>query len=149
MKPEHTFIYDAARPQAAEVRATLQGASTSRRVIMATKDYLGPAGTLASATLVASCCLGPVIFLLFGGTFGALSAFRVLAPYRGWFIAAALSFWGYGFHRLYLRRPVTSGATCDAACERPWRSARVLLWAALGVLGVAITYPAFAARFFG
>lgn len=113
------------------------------------RDYLGSAGTLASAALVASCCVGPVLFLLFGASFGALSALAVLQPYRGWFIAAAVGFWGYGFYRLYLRGSAGGGAACDVACERPSASARLLLWLALGVLAAAITYPTLAARFFG
>jgi mercuric ion transport protein len=117
---------------------------------MPAKDYFGSAGALASAALVASCCLGPVVFLLFGASFGALSALGSLEPYRGWSIAAAVGFWSYGFYRLYIQRePVQSGVKCDVACERPSASARLLLWLALGVLVVAITYPTVAAHVLG
>jgi mercuric ion transport protein len=116
---------------------------------MRSKDHLGPLGTLVSAALVGSCCVGPVLFLLFGASLGALSALSALEPLRLWFIAAALGFWGYGFHRLYLRGPATAGAACDGACERPSASARVLLWIALGALVVAMVYPALAVRLLG
>jgi mercuric ion transport protein len=119
---------------------------------MATKiqDRLGPIGTLLSAALVASCCLGPVLFLLFGASIGALSALGALEPYRPYFITAALGFWGYGFYRLYLRRPVAAGAQCaTGTCGRPSSGARVLLWIALAVLILAITYPSLAVRGLG
>jgi mercuric ion transport protein len=116
---------------------------------MATKDHLGPLGALVSAALVASCCVGPVLFLLFGASIGALSALSALEPYRIWFVTAAAGSWGYGFYRLYLRQPVAAGAACTAACERPSARARVLLWVALGVLAVAIGYPSLAVHFLG
>ena len=119
---------------------------------MATKaqDHLGSVGALLSAALVASCCLGPVLFLLFGASIGALSALGALEPYRPYFITAALGFWGYGFYRLYLRRPVTGGAECaTGACARPCSGARVLLWIALVVLVLSITYPSLAVRWLG
>ena len=113
---------------------------------MRSRDLLGPLGTLVSAGLVGSCCLGPVLFLLFGVSLGALSALSALEPLRLWFIASALGFWSYGFRRLYLRGPATAGAACDVACKRPSASARVLLWIALRVLVIAIVYPSFAAH---
>lgn len=116
---------------------------------MATNDHLGAVGSLVSAALVASCCLGPVLFLLFGETFAVLSPLRALRPYRAWFIAAAIGSWSYGFYRLYGRRSVVRGASCEVACERPSRGARVLLWVALGVLVAAITYPDLAVRLLG
>jgi mercuric ion transport protein len=115
-----------------------------------TEDRLGPIGTLLSAALVASCCLGPVLFLLFGASIGALGALVALEPYRPYFITAGLGFWGYGFHRLYLRQPATGGVECTTgSCERPSSGARALLWIALAVLLLAITYPGLAVRWFG
>jgi mercuric ion transport protein len=119
---------------------------------MATKarDHLGPFGTLLSAALVASCCVGPVLFLLFGASIGALSTLGALEPYRPYFITVALGFWGYGFYRLYLRQAVTGGAECaTGTCERPSSAARVLLWIAVAILGLAITYPSLAVRWLG
>lgn len=119
---------------------------------MATRaqDHLGPIGALVSAALVASCCLGPVLFLLFGASIGALSTLGTLEPYRPHFVAVALGFWGYGFYRLYLRQPVTGGAGCATdTCARSPSGARVLLWIALVVLVLAITYPSLAVCWLG
>ena len=81
---------------------------------------LAAAGTLASAGLVASHCLGPILFLVFGTTFGALSALTALERYQPCFIAAGFGFWAYG---VYLGR------------------SRTLLWVGLGALIIAIALP--------
>lgn len=112
------------------------------------KERIATLGTLGSAALVASCCLSPVLFLLFGTTIGALGSLSVLEPYRAYFMTAGFSFWGYGFHRLYVRNPAgRDGVAC--ACERPSRGARALLWVMLGVLVLAIVYPRLAIYYAG
>ena len=78
---------------------------------------LAAAGTLASAGLIASHCLGPILFLGFGTTFGALSAVSALERYRPCFIAVGFGFWGYGFYQ---------------------GRSRTLLWVGFGALLVAI-----------
>ena len=81
---------------------------------------LAAAGTLASAGLVASHCLGPILFLVFGTTFGALSTLSALERYQPCFIAAGFGFWGYGVYQ---------------------GRSRTLLWVGLGALLVAIALP--------
>ena len=77
---------------------------------------------MASALAVASGCIGPVLFLLFGTTIGALSSLGVLAPYRVYFIVAGVGLWSYGFYGLYLRRlGLEPDGACGEACERPCR----------------------------
>ena len=85
-----------------------------------TRGRLAAAGTLASAGLVASHCLGPVLFLIFGTTFGALSALSALEHYRPCFIAAGFGFWGYGVYQ---------------------GRSRTLLWVGLAALLLAIALP--------
>lgn len=117
---------------------------------MTDKDHIATAGTLGSAALIASCCLGPVLFLVFGTTIGALGALSVLEPYRAYFIATGLGFWAYGFHRLYLRKPrAAGGADCTEACERPSSRARALLWVAFAILLLAIALPHLALYYAG
>jgi hypothetical protein len=81
---------------------------------------LAAAGTLVSAGLVASHCVGPILFLLFGTTFGALSALSALEHYRPCFIAAGFGFWGYGVYQ---------------------SRSRTLLWVGLVALLVALALP--------
>jgi len=97
-------------------------------------------GTVASALAIASCCIGPVLFLIFGTTVGALSSLAVLEPYRPYFIGVGLTSWGYAFYGLYLRKPA-GGGSCGEACERPSRAGRALLWLSLGVFAAAILLP--------
>lgn len=42
---------------------------------------------------------GPILFLVFGTTFGALSALSALEHYEPCFIAAGFGFWGYGVYQ--------------------------------------------------
>lgn len=113
---------------------------------LAGRGRLATVGTLASAGLVASHCLGPVVFLLFGTTVGALSALAALERYRPWFIAAGFAFWSYGAYRLYFGSPVgAGGAACSG--QRPLARTRTLLWVGLGVLLIAIVLPKLALYF--
>ncbi len=117
---------------------------------MASKDHLATAGTLAAAAFIASCCVGPVLFLVFGTTIGALSSLSILEPYRAYFIAGGFGFWGYGFYRLYLRKPLApGGVACAGACERPSSRARALLWVGFAILLLAIALSRLALYYAG
>ena len=110
---------------------------------------LAAVGVLASAAVVASHCLGAVLFVAFGTTLGALGAVRALEPYRPLFIAAGFGFWGYGFHHLYFRPAAgTDGGARVAPCESMGK-ARAFLWVSLCVLLVAIMLPTFASHVVG
>jgi mercuric ion transport protein len=114
------------------------------------KDYVPAAGALASAALIASCCLGPVLFLAFGISIGALGGLSALEPYRPLFIAAGFGSWGYGFLRLYRPRPGTAASDpCGPGCERPSRWARRLLWVGLAILVLATVLPNVASYYVG
>lgn len=110
---------------------------------MQLKDHLSWVGTLLSALAVGACCAGPLAFVLFGTSVGALGTFSALEPYRAWFFVAALGFWGWGYYRLYLSAPREATAeVCDEDCRRQSRTARALLWFSLAFLVAAWVYPA-------
>ncbi|MBI3768734.1 MAG: hypothetical protein HY271_09605 [Deltaproteobacteria bacterium] len=112
-------------------------------------DRFAAAGVLASAALVASHCLGAVLFVAFGTTLGVLGAVRVLEPYRPLFIAAGFGFWGYGFQRLYFRSAAgAEGAKRREPCENVGR-AQAALWVCLCVLLLAIMLPTLASYLAG
>lgn len=48
-----------------------------------------------SGLLAGSCCLAPLLFLLFGIGVGSLSFLEVLAPYRWIFVVLSLGVLGY------------------------------------------------------
>ena len=47
-------------------------------------------GGLVSAILASTCCLGPLLFLLFGVSVGSLGFLQAFAPYHSWFSGIAL-----------------------------------------------------------
>jgi len=52
-------------------------------------------GGILSAILASTCCLGPLLFLLFGVSVGSLSFLEAFAPYHGYFSVAAVAVVGY------------------------------------------------------
>jgi TusA-related sulfurtransferase len=52
-------------------------------------------GGIVSAILASTCCLGPLLFLLFGVSVGSLGFLHAFAPYHGYFSAAAVLLVGY------------------------------------------------------
>ena len=101
------------------------------------------AGGMVSALLAGSCCLGPLLFLLFGVSAGSLSFLQVFAPYRTLFTLLALAVVAGLWVRELRRR---DSASCDAKSCRNYR-----LYLALGTIFVAVmlTYPWWAALLMG
>ena len=100
---------------------------------------LATTGTFVAAGLVAACCLGPTLFVLFGVSLAGLSAFGALEPYRPLFFVAGLGFWAWAYQR---RRRALTGCeekVCGTPASR--RLSAVLLWASLIALLVAAGYP--------
>ena len=73
------------------------------------------AGAAVTAILASTCCLGPLLFLVFGVSVGSLSFLHYFAPYRDYFTAAAVLIiaylWWNWFFRLR-KRPVCEGSIC-------------------------------------
>lgn len=101
---------------------------------------------VAGALGASACCIGPVVFTLFGA--GALGAASVrLEPYRPWFIGATVAAAGAAFYAAY--RPATAascgeGCACEMDSKRP---ARVLAWVALALAALLIAFPYYVGRF--
>ena len=115
------------------------------------RETLATGGVLGLSVLIASCCLGPALFLLFGVSVGALGSLSVLEPVRPYLIAlggALLLFAGWRIHRT---RPAGTEAECaDDACapgSPARRLSRRLFWVASGVYLVAVAYPTVLAAF--
>ncbi len=97
------------------------------------------AGTLAAAGLVAACCLGPTLFVIFGVSIASLGALGALEPYRWLFLLGGLVCWSLAYGQ---RRRATA-ACADESCGTPMsrRLSGVLLWGSLAALIVAAIYP--------
>jgi mercuric ion transport protein len=108
---------------------------------------LAAMGTLVAGGLVAACCLGPTLFVLFGVSLTGLSALGALEPYRPLFLLAGMGSWALAYRQ---RRQATA-ACAEDACGTPVsrRLSGVLLWGSLVALVIAAGYPYAVARFAG
>jgi mercuric ion transport protein len=111
------------------------------------KRELWPAaGAIGASLLLASCCLGPTLFLLFGVSAAALGQLSGLEPYRPLFMAVGAfalvcAFWVAWKPQGARER---AGDSCrSGACEpaRVRRSLRQLALLALALYGFALAYP--------
>lgn len=85
-------------------------------------------GAIAAAFGAGLCCVGPVLFALFGlGAFGAASVFQSLRPYL---LAVAVFALAFGFYRVYFRREQCMPG--EACATKPVNKVnRTALWVAL------------------
>ena len=72
-------------------------------------------GAVVTAVLASTCCLGPLLFLMFGVSVGSLSFLHIFAPYRSYFTVIALVIitylWWHYFFKIR-KRPVCEGSIC-------------------------------------
>lgn len=100
------------------------------------KENLSSFGSIAAALLAASCCIGPVVFILFGTSVGFLSNLMVLDPLRPYMLGAAFVMLGYSFWKLYLKK-----VDCDCEADvRTRRIARVIFWTAAVAMIISASY---------
>jgi len=111
----------------------------SRYLGSAGASALATTGTLLAAGLVAACCLGPTLFVIFGVSLASLGALGALEPYRWLFLFAGLVCWAVAYRAR--RRAVA--ACVDETCGTPTsrRLSGVVLWGSLAALVVAAIYP--------
>jgi mercuric ion transport protein len=100
---------------------------------------LATAGTFFAAGLVAACCLGPTLFVLFGVGITSLGALGALEPYRWAFLASGLGCWFLAYHQRRRATIACADKTCGTPSSR--RLSGVLLWGSLAALIVAAVYP--------
>ncbi len=101
-------------------------------------------GAFATAFLASTCCLGPLLFLVFGVSVGSLSFLQFFAPYHKYFsiIAAVITiylWWHYIF--VIKKRPTCSSKICK----------NYLKYLIIGTIFVSImlTYPYWAVYLIG
>ena len=100
------------------------------------------AGAVVSAFLASTCCLAPLLFLLFGVSVSSLSFLQVFAPYHDYFSGAALLLTLYLWID-YLRKKRMRSACCSTLCRYH------LHYLVAGTLLVAlfVSYPYWIDRF--
>ena len=114
--------------------ATARGSS-------AAKTLLSVAGVLA-ALGASSCCVLPFALFAAGISGAWIGNFTALAPYQPIFLAVALGCLAGGFI-LVRRKPQAAACVPGSYCATPRsdRVARLGLWAAAAIVGVALAFP--------
>jgi TusA-related sulfurtransferase len=102
------------------------------------------AGAAVTAVLASTCCLGPLLFLMFGVSMGSLSFLNVFTPYHTYFSIAAVVITGYLWWNWFFRlrkKPVCEGSICK----------NYVKYLSMGTLFVAImlSYPYWAQYLLG
>ena len=108
------------------------------------REKLALGGVLGLSALIASCCLGPALFLLFGVSVGALGALSALEPLRPLLIAAGGALLAWAGWRLHRPAAAAAGACSDEACapEAPGpRRLRRFYWLTVALYATAVAYP--------
>jgi mercuric ion transport protein len=83
-------------------------------------------GVLAALGICASCCLLPMILIAIGAGSAWTGTLQAFAPFKWFFIFAALGLLAFAFHAVYRVKPTCGKESC-ATC-RPGRTVRVSLW---------------------
>jgi mercuric ion transport protein len=107
------------------------------------KETFATGGGIGASLLIASCCLAPTLFLLFGVSVGGLAALASLEPWRPLFIAVGGLSLLYAGWRLRVGAGPSGKAECaGASCAtHPRRRTGRLLVFAVVLYSVAIAYP--------
>ena len=102
------------------------------------KSTLTSVGAVATASLAALCCAGPLGLAVLGTAGLGLHIFE---PYRPYLIAMTAILLGIGFYLTYRKRAETCGD--DGVCIAPTslRMRKVGLWAATGFTGLMLAVP--------
>jgi mercuric ion transport protein len=114
-------------------------------------ETLATGGVLGLSVLIASCCLGPALFLLLGVSLGALGPLSVFEPVRPYLIAVGGGLLLYAGARIYRTQGVAEAECADEACApgSPGRRlSRRLFWVASGLYAVAVAYPTLVAALY-
>lgn len=98
-------------------------------------------GGIIAALGASSCCVVPLVLFMLGISGAWIGNLTALAPYQPLFVTAAVACLVFGLVRVY-RRPKAACAE-GGYCARPASSrvARLGLWAAAGLVTVAVAFP--------
>ena len=94
---------------------------------------------IAGALSASACCIGPVVFSLFGaGALGAASA--RLEPYRPWFTGLTVLVVGLAFYGAY-RTPRVETCQDGVCAPASRRAAKRLAWLVALIAALLIAFP--------
>ena len=109
-------------------------------------------GSIVSAFIAASCCVGPLVFALLG--IGGAGLFVKFEPYQPYFVALTFALLGGGFYVTYRKPKVapagaTAGADCACPAPRAKRTGKVMLWVATVLVLGFLIFPLLAPYLLG
>jgi len=104
-------------------------------------------GGILAALAAASCCVLPFALFMLGISGAWISNLTALEPYQPIFAVMTFGFLGYGFYLAY-RKPKAACAE-GSYCAKPssGRLTKIGLWAATGVVIIALGFPKLAPLF--
>jgi len=102
------------------------------------EEALTSGGAVLAAAAASLCCIGPLVFVLFGlGAFGAATVFDTARPYL---LGVAILLLAFGFYRAYFRRAAACVPDEACAAKAVNRASRIALWiAAVAVIAFALS----------
>jgi len=89
------------------------------------------AGSIVTAVLASTCCIGPLLFLLFGVSASSIGFLSVFAPYHDLFSLMAIGVIGYLWYHYF--RVIRKMIVCEG-----WICKYYLLYLSIGTVLVAI-----------
>ena len=98
------------------------------------------AGGLLGAVAASSCCILPLVLFSLGISGAWIGNLTALAPYQPVFAGVTLGLLGYGYYRVYVKRPeCAEGQAC--AHPLPNRPVKIALWTATALIAAALVFP--------
>lgn len=106
-----------------------------------TKNVLTIGGVIA-ALGASACCILPLVLFAFGISGAWMANLTAMAPYKPFFIGAAVIFLSIGFYKTY-SKPKAEDCEDGSFCARSDsdRINKIALWAAAVLVGLAIVWP--------
>ena len=111
------------------------------------KKGMAATGGVLGAVLLSSCCIAPLVLITLGASGAWIGQLTAMKAYQPIFLLFTTGFLGYGFWRVYGK---LNQQCADESCATP-RSDRILkvvLWAATGVVLLAMTTDFWAPFFY-
>ena len=109
------------------------------------KEALATGGAIGLSILIASCCIAPTLFLVFGVSIGMLGALSSLAPYQPYFVGAGVLALGFAGHQIFRSADIDTNCE-DGTCapdSGSRRFTRRLFFVAIAFFAASIAYPYF------
>jgi mercuric ion transport protein len=96
-------------------------------------------GGLIAALLASSCCVLPLVLVLFGVSGAWIGNLTALERYNPIFAGFAVAAIGLGFWQVYVRTPRACAAGSDCSTPRSQALTKTVLWIAAALTLVALT----------